>query len=151
MAASATRKLLVRLRRRSLDRRLAAGEDPLGDELLIERAAQIARPEARVDLARMLERAIVDVDRPPRFSNAVPVCRREVIRALPTLLRLTERVRDGAPAWPAGLAAVRELLADGGGPLYVQRRPGALRRRARAALRELDPDLAAEPPGLPAR
>jgi hypothetical protein len=151
MAGSATRKLLVRLRRRSLDRRLATGEDPLGDELLIERAAQIARPEARVDLARMLERAIVDVDRPPRCSNAVPVCRCEVIRALPTLLRLIERLRDGAPAWPAGLAAVRELLADGGGPLYVQRRPGALRRRARAALRELDPDLAAEPPGLPAR
>jgi hypothetical protein len=47
------------------------------------------------------------------------------------------------PAWPAGVAAVRELLLDGDGPLYVERRAGALRRRARVALRELDVDLAA--------
>jgi hypothetical protein len=58
-------------------------------------------------------------------------------------LRLIDRLRYGVPAWPAGVAAVRELLLDGDGPLYVERRPGALRRRARVALRELDVDLAA--------
>ena len=42
-------------------------------------------------------------------------------------------------------ALKRQLLADGGGPLYVERRAGALRRCARAALRELDVDPAVGP------
>ena len=112
--------MLARLRWRSLDRRLAAGEDPLGSELLIERAAQLTRPAARVDTARELERAIALADEPMHWRNgAVPVARAEVVRALPTLLRLIERLRDGLPAWPAGVAAVRQLLTDGNGPLYA--------------------------------
>jgi hypothetical protein len=151
MAAS-PKPALAWLLRRSLERRLAAGEDPLGDELLLERAAQIGGRKARVDAAEQLEHAIAAADAPPsRFEAAVPVCRREIIRALPTLLRLIERLRDGLPAWPAGVAAVRQLLADGGGPLYVERRAGALRRGARAALRELEIDPAVGPRRLSPR
>jgi hypothetical protein len=142
--AGSCKSALAWLRRRSLERRLAAGEDPLGDELLLERAAQIGGRKARVEAAEQLERAIADAEAPPAcFAPSVPVCRREIVRALPTLLRLIDRLRDGVPAWPAGVAAVRELLLDGDGPLHVERRAGVLRRRARVALRELDVDLAA--------
>jgi hypothetical protein len=134
--------VFARLRWRSLEWRLASGEDPIHDRLLFERAAQIGTPKARMATAEQLERAIEAAAEPPRrFSGAVPVAREEVLRAMPVLLELIARLRDGVPAWPTGVAVVRRLLFDGAGPLYAPAHPGALRREADQARSALDREI----------
>jgi hypothetical protein len=132
--------LIAHLRAPRLDRRLARGEDPGGDPLLVARAAQLAGRRARHATAAAWEHAIEDGTGERRgFSAAAPVRADQVRMALPELLALVARLRDDLPVWPAGVARARRLLADGGGPLYDPAAlSGALGRRVHQVLAQLD-------------
>jgi hypothetical protein len=103
------------------------------------REARMVSERARWRLAESLERAVARADdRRTRFTSAVPVSREAAGDARGALLDLGERLRAPRPIHADGVRLARELLLDGGGPLYVARRPGELRGAARRALRALD-------------
>ena len=133
----------VLMRRRTLERRLIAGVDPAADPLMARRAAQLSSPRLREVTARSIARLVADTRHigGRRLSAIVPASRREVLLAEPYLLRMIERLRDGRPIWPGGIAQVREMFSDGASPLYTGERPGALREWAQEVLDAFDDGL----------
>ena len=118
-------RLLARLRGGSLDRRLAAGDDPSRSRLLAARAAQLGRPKARLVLARGFESAALAPERQVR-SFGIPPARRATRLNRAALLDLAAQLRDPGVLYVRGIAAARDLLTDGCGPLYTDRRGDAL-------------------------
>jgi hypothetical protein len=103
------------------------------------RDARMASPRARERLAVQLERAIARATEPrARFTAAIPVVREAAGDASGALLDLAERLRGPRPVDPEGVRLARELLVDGGGPLYVHGNHGELRDAALRALGALD-------------
>ena len=110
----ATRCLAARL-----DRELAAGVAPDSSAARALRAQQLTRPSARRDLAESVERALTIGMRPAAArSPAVPVCRDKVSEAAGELRELVGCLVAPGPVRARGVALVRILLSDGGGPLY---------------------------------
>ena len=83
-------------------------------------------------LAGSLRALVADLS-PGRLPGASPVNRAALRPQADLLLALADRLerRDG-PVTPKGMLLVRELLADGGGPLYLygdtERLPAELAR-----------------------
>jgi hypothetical protein len=121
-----------------LDRELARGADPFASPRLARRAAKLCQPKMRHKLAADIERVIETTDEPPRpLTAAVPLNRCAIRDLRPLLLTIADDLRADDPVSANGVAIVRELLRDGGSPLYAGGRPGELEeelRRARAAL-----------------
>jgi hypothetical protein len=125
-------------RRGRLDRELAAGVDPHGDEALEHRAAQLECPAARRQLATGLERVLQAADEPPvTFSASAPLNRPAIRAARPVLLALARELRRNEQARAQGVALVRRLLVDGAGPLYAPAPTEELAEAAAAALETL--------------
>ncbi len=123
--------LLARVRAPSLDRQLAAGVEPWRTPTHAARSRQLTSDRARRSFARSLERLVETVDAPrtPFLSAAVPPSRARVREARPQLLTLACRLRGNAPVDPRGMTALRELLADGSGPIYTPGDPATLGHR----------------------
>jgi hypothetical protein len=103
------------------------------------REARMASAHARERLAGQLERAIARANEPrARFTAAIPVVREAGAEARGALLDLAERLRGPRPVDPDGVRLARQLLVDGGGPLYVHGDHGELRDAALRALGALD-------------
>ena len=99
----------------------------------------MASARARQRLAKHLEHAVAQADRPPApLSPAVPVCGPAVNQARGVLLDLAERLRAPRRVDPDGVRLARRLLVDGAGPLYVPVRHDDLRAAALQALQALD-------------
>jgi hypothetical protein len=117
------RKLLLTvlawLKRRRLDRELAAGSD-LHEPLLRTRATQLLDPRVREAIASRLESAIAEAERgpPPALSAAIPVRRQAVREAQPLMLSLAIALREPGPVSPQGIARAEMLVIDGGSSLY---------------------------------
>jgi hypothetical protein len=108
-----------------LDRRLAAGEEPSSSVGLTLRARRLIAPRERRVLARSLRTFVA---RSPS---------RHVEGARGELLDLADRLDRFGPVDVQGVAKVRVLLTDGGGPLYYNHgapRLVAAAREAGAAL-----------------
>jgi hypothetical protein len=132
-------RALATLRHSALDRRLAAGAETTADRQLTARAWQITRRSARARVAAALDAILIDAERPrPEQGARVRVCREEVEVARPEIVRLAERLRDRRPVRPRGVALVRQLLADGAGPLYSASPNDELWRHVRRAVAALD-------------
>jgi hypothetical protein len=135
--------LLLSLRARfasqRLDRRLAAGDDPVSDPLLESRARQLTSTSRRSRLARSLADTIRRAHRPARQGPIVLVQRGQVDASHDTLLELAERLSDHRPVDVQGVAMVRLLLTDGRSPIYFEQAPHTLCFLARRALFALDP------------
>jgi hypothetical protein len=127
----------VALRRRSLDRLLAAGGNPSWGADLGLRAQQLTRWRTRHALAQNLEHTIDDAQRPPRWSCAAPLDRPAVRAATPELLALAARLEAEDPPAPEGVALAEQLVVDGSSPLYAPGDERALRESARLARRAL--------------
>jgi hypothetical protein len=131
-------RIRARLQRLSLERRLAAGESPWASAELRWRADQLISPSERRGLALEIDRVLVDVTRPAhRAGAAVPLNRSGVVACYELLRRLAHDLRHAELIYAHGVALVRQLLRDGGSPLYVADTAGALDRsvrHARAAL-----------------
>jgi hypothetical protein len=128
----------VRLRRWSLDDRLAGGEDAAASAELALRAEQLVSPKVRLELADELCRTVRAAEQPPRpLSAALPLQREPILCARERMLELADDLAFGPEVNPWGVALVERLLRDGGSPLYgppVHDTVDTAVRRARAAL-----------------
>jgi hypothetical protein len=131
-------RLRARLQRLSLEHRLAVGEPAWASAELRWRAAQLTSPRVRRGLAEEIDRLLEVVAEPPRPRGAAAPLARSAVLACDELLReLAHDLRHAGPVQVRGVALVRQLLRDGGSPLYAADTEGALDRsirRARAAL-----------------
>ena len=130
-------RVRVFLRRRTLDRLLAAGAEPSWDPELRLRAAQVTSWHKCRLLAHSLEDAVSEAHRLPRWSCAAPLDRRAVRAAAPGLLALAAGLEaDPRPA-AQGVALATQLVTDARSPLYAPGDSDALREIARVARRAL--------------
>jgi hypothetical protein len=132
-------RLKVRLLRLRLDRRLAAGEPPWSTLELSVRAAELTAPGERQELAEEVDRLIDSAAQPrrPGGGAAVPPDRASVLACGPLLGDLVDDLRHAERVEARGVALVRQLLRDGGSPLYAPKSGAALEhavRQAHAAL-----------------
>ena len=127
-------RLCVLVSRTRLDAQLAAGVDPGRTARLELRARQLLRPSYRQRLAAGIDQRLMDALRGPYWSPAIPVAREQVAAASENLLALAQILRAPERVDPRGVAMVRQLLCDGGSPLYVGTFPGALEHRTQVAL-----------------
>ena len=118
----------MRLRAAGLDRQLASGVLSWRSPAHAARALQLTSDRHRRGLARSLEQLVEHADDPTiRFMSAViPPCREQVREAMPLILPISARLRSAEPVDARGVARLRALLADGGGPCYMRSRPYAL-------------------------
>jgi hypothetical protein len=104
-----------------LDRELAVGVEPWRSPVHSARSLQITSRRARRSLATSIDKLIDRAQAPARataFTAVVPPDRRAVLGARLRLELLAERLRDGAPISTRGVAALRDVVSDGSGPLY---------------------------------
>jgi hypothetical protein len=120
-------RVLARIRATSLDRCLAAGENPATDRLLEARAHLIVARHGRLRLAHDWERLLVRARQPvvPR-SPQLPVQAVTILAAEHHIRELVASIRRPVRVDPRGIALARLLLTDGTGPLYSPRRSADL-------------------------
>jgi hypothetical protein len=143
---SAPRRPRLKLRLRTwwnapeLDSALADGVDPAGSEELTARAAQLARPNQRAELATAIKHLVAIADRPPaRLVSAPPLFRHDQVRANRSLLlSLAERLNGEGPHALKGVAMTSVLLNDFRSPIHIKDGPRTLEDAVRAALWALD-------------
>ena len=136
MAPGLPVRLLARMRAHALDRRLASGADTAGSVLLAARARQLGHRCSRLAIADGLERAALAWEGPLPRLRVLPG-KAAVHRNREELLALAGELRHREVLYVRGLAAARELLSDGSGPMYTDRHGEALAsglRRVRALL-----------------
>jgi hypothetical protein len=121
-------RLQARVAGHWLDRQLADGVASWRSPSHAARALQLTSDRRRHVLARSLEGLIDRAnDNKPTFASAVVTpCREQVQRALPEILAVVFRLRSTSPLDVRGIARLRELLGDGGGPCYARIHPDAL-------------------------
>jgi hypothetical protein len=134
-------RLRARLRTSALDEQLAAGASPESGVALALHAGHLCRPQQRQLLARSLAEIAASCLGPSRPRLQAPVCGHAVLRARTELAAVVDRLVAAGPVDVQGVARIRNLLANGAGPLYRESRPGLLRDELRAVLRAMDPDV----------
>ena len=136
-------RLLCSLRAGALDRELAAGLPPEGGRRRGLAAALLVTPARRRSLATSLGRiTTAAADPATRLGRPLPPSTRARVRACTgDLDRLAARLLAPRPVTARGMAQVRLLLTDGGGPLHGPASAAALRRAVGAALAALDEPL----------
>lgn len=118
-------RVRARLRRSTLDRRLAAGEPPWTSAELSRRASELTARGERRALADQIDALVDEVIAPPRRRGAAAPVDRDGVRAcLRLFIELADDLRRAERLRPQGVALLRVLLRDGGSPLYA---PGASR------------------------
>ena len=133
-------RLASRLGATWLDVELARGVPPEARAALALRAHTLGEPRTRQALAQSL-RHILDNARlgaSPRRGQ-IAVLRADVLAAADQLERLIERLLEPGILAARGLAQVRVLLTDGGGPLYVRGASQDLTAVVVRALTQLEP------------
>jgi hypothetical protein len=127
------------LRRWSLDAALARGANPCESPTLAYRAARLTSRRGRVKLAASVDGVLAAAARPaPGLSSAVRPCREEVASAASLLIEVGALLRSTSPVYCGGVAMVGSLLRDGGSPLYLPGRRGALKRELEVILAALE-------------
>jgi hypothetical protein len=128
----------VWLRRRTLDRELAHGADPGDSVQLARRAYQLNVRRYRSGLAAGIYNLLDAAEEPARsLSASVPLQRGEILAESPLLLAIARDLNGHDRLSPRGIALIKELLTDGGSPVYAPHPAGSLHAalvHARAAL-----------------
>jgi hypothetical protein len=131
-------RVSARLRAAALDRALASGAVPESDVALALHARRLISPTLRRRLAHALRGMVETSRRPSRLPGRWPGPR--VARAGSDLLALAERLERREAVDARGVALVRVLLRDGGGPLHSYRDTHGLAQAAREAAAALEPE-----------
>jgi hypothetical protein len=126
----------ARLRTMKLDEQLAAGISPESSVLLALHAARLSKPSQRRRLAASLRAVALAAQRPRRTK--APIDREAVRFVLGELEAVATRLDANQPVDVRGIARVRILLADGGGPLYRRAQTRVLQRDLMSALDGLE-------------
>jgi hypothetical protein len=132
-------RLYVAVRRGSLDRALARGEDPVARRALAVRAGQLVSRRGRARVAVDLERALRSAIAPPELTSAVAPNPTAVRLHYAQILELVDWLRSSEPVAAAGVARLLVLLRDGCSPLYLPAPPEALGDDLERAHRLLTP------------
>lgn len=117
-AVAVPQRALASLCSCALDRALASGADPASDPLLACRSRQLADDHLRHHLAADLRAAIVDAERPRRFSGPAPAAAAAIRSQRPKLQELAARLESGHVAGIRGVAAAAVLVDDDESPLW---------------------------------
>jgi hypothetical protein len=133
----ATDRLSARLRASRLDRDLSRGASPESSVALALHARTLVGAPVREGVLRGLRRLIAVANGPARRPS-VPVYRARVASATDDLEAICDRLVVGGPVSARGMAQLRTLLADGGGPLYQRKSRDDLAARLQQALSALD-------------
>ena len=97
---------------------------------------QVTGWRRRRSLARSLELLVERAEQAElRLSAAIPPCREQVRNALPEIMAISALLRSAEPIDARGVAMLRALLGDGGGPCFVRSHPTALTKRLREVSR----------------
>lgn len=135
--ASLAARLTARLRAAKFDRLIAVGVPARDGSALAVHYARLTSADERAAVARALRRAVRDArSGGPLMSSRIPMHVPNITAAAPLIEEVARRVDSGPPVGARGMARLRELLADGSGPLYRFGR-GDLAGRLGAALAEL--------------
>jgi hypothetical protein len=126
----------ARLHAQGLDRALARGASPDGSVNLALHAARLYRPGHRSALAHTVRRLAAVAARPTRL--AAPVSGSAVRDVADELEAVASRLAAPGPVDVRGVAKVRSLISDGGGPLYRPSGTPALRDELLSVLRAFD-------------
>ena len=115
------------------DRRLSGGATVHADTPLAFHAERLTSVRERESVARSLRRCIDDAHDASPFRSVRPEINAGEIVAAETIIDdITLRLHSQRPVTARGMAELRLLLAEGGGPLYRYGR-GDLRGRLAAA------------------
>ncbi len=119
------------------DRRLASGATVHAETPLAFHAERLTSVRERESVARSLRRCIDDAHDASPFRSVRPeINAGEVVAAETIIDDITLRLHSQRPVTARGMAELRLLLGDGGGPLYRYGR-GDLRGRLTAAFGSL--------------
>ncbi len=134
---SLTSRLAARLRAGRLDRLIAVGVPAAAGSALAAHEARLMSMTEREAIARSLRRAVADADgRGVLLSSRIPLHRPNIKGAEDLIDAITLRLHSPRPVSARGMARLRQILADGAGPLYRFGR-GDLNGRLGAALAAL--------------
>jgi hypothetical protein len=122
-----------RMRRKAIDKELAAGVDPDSTECRHRRASELTGPRNRQALAAALERHIAAATSIPPL-DVLPVNWRGVHTASPRLERLAQRLREDPQVRAQAVARVQLLLTDGDSALYAKGDDMSLASEVRSTL-----------------
>jgi hypothetical protein len=125
-------RLTARMRSRALDRALIGGADPAATPQLAAHAARLTTRSMRTRIAEGLERLARAGGERPTGRRVLPF-RAAVQANTSELVRLAALLRGPAPVYAGGVAMLRQLLTDGTGPAYTDRKGEALARELRGA------------------
>ena len=131
-------RVSARLRVGALDRALAGGAVPESDVALTLHARRLISPTVRRQLAGTLRGIVESALRPSLPPVRWPGA--QVARAGSDLLALAERLEQPGAVDARGVAQVRVLLSDGGGPLHADGDAHDLVQAAREAVAALEPE-----------
>ena len=132
-------RLRAHVRVSALDRELAAGASPESSVALALHAARLCGESQRRLLARSLTDVAATSEAPSRSRLQAPVSRVAVRRARAELTAVVDRLTASDPVDVRGIARIRNLLADGTGPLYQEASADRLAPELRDALAEMEP------------
>jgi hypothetical protein len=121
-------RVLAHVRGAWLDRQLARGVPSWRSHSHAARALQLTSDRTRRAVARSLEQLAGCAAQPTRrFEGAaISPCREQVRDASSLMGAMASRLRSGEPLEARGIARLRDLLRDGGGPCYAPCDPEAL-------------------------
>ena len=124
-------RIVARLLAPRIDRDLAQGTPSRSTVTHAARAMQLTSNRSRHSLARSLELLVERAEQraPSCMSAAVAPCREQVRNALPEIRAISAWLRTAEPIDARGVAMLRAVLGDGGGPCYVRSHPAALTGR----------------------
>jgi hypothetical protein len=132
----------TRWRARDLDRKLAAGADPMQSDQLSLRVGQLGSSRSRRRIACSLRGAVALAERDAYPVMAAPPIQRAAVRASGgLLLEIAERLLSCEPVGIRGVAIASQLIEDRRGPLYRDNAARPLTMTAFEALVALDRGL----------
>jgi hypothetical protein len=110
--------VIARLRAEKFDHQLAVGVPAAAGSALAAHQARVTSTAEREAIARSLRRAVSDADSGAVFSSRIPVHPRNIAAAKELIDTITLRLHSPQPVHARGMARLRRVLSDGGGPLY---------------------------------
>jgi hypothetical protein len=113
-------RILARLRARSIDDRLLAGESPDASPETRVRRDMLLDPRYREEVADALRRMAdaADIDGPRLFGASLHIRKLEVREARSEILALADEVDEDPTVRPRGVIMADRLIRDGDSPVF---------------------------------